>query len=248
MALAYDRAIDWEARLGREIPFLLQHLPPEDGLVLDIACGSGRHLVALAEHGHRGVGIDISSQMIEQARQLASEHNVDLEFNVMDMRNVGEMDVRADLVICLGNSLSLLSSRAEVIDTLRGMASVLAANGRVVIQVLNSREVLESGFRFFPLTHGQMSDGRTVVFARFFEHWPAESRSTLVMTGIIGQDDEWATTVRTQSVLHLNREILNAALREAGLAPTSWNGGYDGRELDERQHRSIVVVARRMES
>jgi len=44
VALVYDDAINWEARLAREMPFLLAAVGDLKGkTVLDIACGTGRH-------------------------------------------------------------------------------------------------------------------------------------------------------------------------------------------------------------
>jgi SAM-dependent methyltransferase len=57
------------------------HLPP-GARVLDIACGSGRNLVALATRGARGTGVDLLPDALERARALA--HGVPLALVVAD--------------------------------------------------------------------------------------------------------------------------------------------------------------------
>ncbi|MEO6463657.1 MAG: methyltransferase domain-containing protein [Candidatus Eisenbacteria bacterium] len=46
--------------------------------VLDVACGSGRNLVALARRGARAVGVDLLPDALERARRLAGATAVDL--------------------------------------------------------------------------------------------------------------------------------------------------------------------------
>lgn len=66
---------------------------PGRGLVLDLACGIGRHAVALARRGYRVVGVDISPPYISRAEEMAGEAGVSgsTEFFVGDMRRVGEL-------------------------------------------------------------------------------------------------------------------------------------------------------------
>lgn len=50
------------------------HPFPKDGFVLDIGCGNGRNIVALArESGMRGLGFDISSEAVSQAKKMAGK-------------------------------------------------------------------------------------------------------------------------------------------------------------------------------
>jgi len=46
---------------------------PENGLVLDVGCGPGRAAILFGERGYRVVGVDISAEMVELARQKSSE-------------------------------------------------------------------------------------------------------------------------------------------------------------------------------
>ena len=53
----YDRFVDWPGRLAVELPFLEARLK-EGGArrVLDAACGTGMHALALAERGYEAAG------------------------------------------------------------------------------------------------------------------------------------------------------------------------------------------------
>lgn len=52
--------------------------------VLDIGTGTGFFCFLLAREGHSTVGIDITPQMIEEAKRLSKEYNIPSEFYVMD--------------------------------------------------------------------------------------------------------------------------------------------------------------------
>ena len=55
------------------------HLIPPGGTVLDLACGSGRHLRWLAARGHRLTGVDIDAAAVQPLRGLAEIVVADLE-------------------------------------------------------------------------------------------------------------------------------------------------------------------------
>jgi tellurite methyltransferase len=53
-----------------------QHLLPESGSALDLACGLGANAVCLAEHGLTTSAWDISSSALEQLATHAKQHNL----------------------------------------------------------------------------------------------------------------------------------------------------------------------------
>jgi SAM-dependent methyltransferase len=63
---------------------LLGVLPPSPATVLDLGCGTGSLSVLLAELGHSVTGIDLSPRMIEQAREKARRHAVEIDLRVGD--------------------------------------------------------------------------------------------------------------------------------------------------------------------
>ena len=75
------------ARAGQEIDELLALTGVRSGRVLDMACGPGRHAVAVAERGFRVTGVDLSSFLLSKAREHAKEANVDVEWVQEDMRS-----------------------------------------------------------------------------------------------------------------------------------------------------------------
>jgi ubiquinone/menaquinone biosynthesis C-methylase UbiE len=56
--------------------------PPAD--LADLGCGTGSLSVLLAEEGHRVVGVDVSPEMIQQARRKAATAGITATFHVTD--------------------------------------------------------------------------------------------------------------------------------------------------------------------
>ena len=52
LSVDYDLFVDWPARLAYELPLLEEHLRRLGArTVLDVACGTGQHAIALARAG-----------------------------------------------------------------------------------------------------------------------------------------------------------------------------------------------------
>jgi len=90
--------------LDAEVAFVLEHLQPGDA-VLELGCGNGRIIPALAEKAGKVVGIDTSEASLEMARQLLRDiHNCELVR--MDAAALEFADGAFDVVVCIQNGIS----------------------------------------------------------------------------------------------------------------------------------------------
>ena len=67
--------------------------------ILDVGCGAGFFTILLAKAGHQVTGIDLTPDMIKNARILAEEEGVNCEFTVMDAENPEFPDDTFDVII-----------------------------------------------------------------------------------------------------------------------------------------------------
>jgi 2-polyprenyl-3-methyl-5-hydroxy-6-metoxy-1,4-benzoquinol methylase len=245
LALAYDNSIDWNARLKREMPYLLSLLP-ETGQVLDVACGSGHHSLAFAEKNHTVTGFDSSEVMIQSAKRLAIKKELNVDFQVRNMLDVdGIVDSEFDLIICLGNSFALLPSFEDLQQVLSSLSSLLMEDGYFVLQVLNFEEILASRFRYFPLKGGTTLDGKQVIFGRFYEHHEHKNYSTLIATSFLKEEAIWSTRISTHKVLQLNENRIRSLLASAGFKDIVIHSNYQGKEFSPLTDRNMIVRASR---
>ena len=247
VALAYDESIDWERRLAREIPFIVSRLGnPEGKRVLDLACGTGRHATALAQRGLEVVGIDNSESMISRAKEHAGSLGVNPQFILGEMGGFRSLTSGSfDMVICLGNSLALLDSFAELDGVLSAVHDSLVNEGVFVAQVLNFEKIHRTGFRFFPQKGGKLSTGEDVVFSRFYDHTDPPNSSTLVMTAQVKKESEWSSLVSTQKVLNLNSDLMIRSLARAGFRETRFYSDYSESLFVGSDDQNMVIHSRR---
>lgn len=67
--------------------------------ILDVGTGGGFFAILLAQQGHTVCGIDLTAGMIEGARRLAEEKDVDVDFQVMDAEKTDFEDESFDVVV-----------------------------------------------------------------------------------------------------------------------------------------------------
>ena len=78
-------------RTEPEVAFLTAELSarvPPAGVILDLACGQGRHAVPLAQHGFHVVGLDYQPHLLHAAAQAAQQAGVSPTFVRGDMRRL----------------------------------------------------------------------------------------------------------------------------------------------------------------
>lgn len=247
ISLAYDNTIDWDSRLKREMPYILSLIDNiENPRVLDIACGSGRHAVALASLGAEVVGIDYSKTMIQAGEQHARTKGVTPKFIVADMENIKTVvEGQFDLIICLGNSLALVHDIAILKRVVKDIFDLLKDGGSFLAQVLNFEEIHWTGFRTFPSKLGKLSNGEEITFSRLFEHTDYPYSSTLVMSAFRKEGEDWTSEVSTQKVLNLKYDLMKNILEETGFNKVEIFSDYQRGELDKKYDRSMVILCRK---
>ena len=132
---------------------------------LDIACGTGLHAILLQKIGVDTVGTDNSKSMLDKARKNAAEAGIDVTWVQSDMRAVTKaIDRTFDVIFCIGNSLPHLITTKELLKALREWHTLLNADGRVIIQLLNYTKILKDNDNgIVPSCVGLDRDGRVIV-------------------------------------------------------------------------------------
>lgn len=114
---------------------LVRLAEPANGRALDVGCGTGRISVALAEKGFRVDALDPEVDVVEHARELASQLGVDVNFLAADFTKPDHRfpDKRYDLVVCC----EVLEHVAEWEKVVTNMRRVLKPGGVLILTVPN---------------------------------------------------------------------------------------------------------------
>ena len=123
---------------AKEVSFLVKRLQLARGAnLLDLACGYGRHAIALARHGFRVTGIDLSKHFIALARNEAAREGLEISFEVGDMRNLS-FDKEFDAVINLFSSFGYFEDASDDSLVLRKVCRALKPKGKFLFDLNNT--------------------------------------------------------------------------------------------------------------
>lgn len=243
LAVDYDRFVNWEGRLAHEMPFF-ERLFGKQGVkrVLDAACGTGHHALALARRGFHVAGADLSASMIERARQNAANAGLDVAFFVAGLGELARLGQTFDAVLCLGNSLPHLLSAAEVAAALADFAAVLRPGGLLVIQNRNLDRVWAERERFMaPQVHRE--GDQEWVFVRFYDFHP--KTLTFNMVRLRRDHGGWQQDVQATALRPIFQRDLGLGLAEAGFSQVTFYGDYQRAPFDAEESGDLIAVAQK---
>lgn len=100
----------------------------EDGLVLDLGCGTGTLTELLAKKGYDMIGVDLSDRMLNIAMEKRERSGLDILYLLQDMREF-ELYGTVRAVICLCDSLNYLLEEEELLATFRLVNNYLDPGG-----------------------------------------------------------------------------------------------------------------------
>lgn len=122
----------------RQVDFLLEKLQLQRGAkILDLACGFGRHSLALARRGFSVTGVDITPDYVRYAREQAESEGLDARFLCADIREVqfeGEFDAVLNIA---DGAIGYLENDAENRKIFEAAAKALKPGGRHFMDVMN---------------------------------------------------------------------------------------------------------------
>ncbi len=246
---AYDRFVDWTQRLSFEMPFIQRQLATMGAYrVLDAACGTGRHAIALSQVGYEVTGADLSSKMIEQARHNAAAMATSRVCFVV--AGFGELrattDAPYDAVLCLGNSLPHVLTDEQLHVTLTDFAAVLRPQGLLIVQNRNFDVVMQARARW--MTPQSYREGnQEQLFIRFYD-FNADGTLTFNMLILERQaNGMWSQHAEATLLRPWRSNELLRALEASGFGDCITYGDMAGSTFDAANSGDLVVTAYRKE-
>ncbi len=103
-------------------------------LVAELACGTGSITIPLAQKGYEMTGIDLSEEMLTQAKQKAYEQEVDILFLNQDMRAF-ELYGTMDSILCVCDGLNYILEEDELLAIFRLVKNYLNPGGTFIFDM-----------------------------------------------------------------------------------------------------------------
>ncbi len=228
------------------------------GLILDLACGTGRHLIRLSKEGFDVVGLDISSNLLKIAKSRWSE----AQLVRGDMRFLPFKPASFSAAISMDTSFGYLPSEVDDSQSLNELRETLNHGGVFNIDVFN-RERLILKYKTNRLTNLKWILLPTLLkpnrFAKrilfqFFK-WKEYPSFLLLQKRTVDADgkqlhDLWVIRdkedgqirVFSHSVRLYEMKHLQELLRNVGFAVNQVFGDYDERSFSPKASRLILVA------
>jgi SAM-dependent methyltransferase len=219
-----DRYDEWSAEMTEDVPFYVELARETEGALVELAVGSGRVAIPVAEATGRPVlGIDTSPAMLAQARERAAAAGVELELREGDMRDL-QLDEPAGLVYCPFRGLLHVPTWADRRRVFERVAASLRPNGRFAWNAFAFDHAvaarLDGEHRGEPVPHS-------------LRYAVGDNRIDITLDGSGTSSLWWATKNEWLGLIDV-----------AGLEVEALYGDFDRRPFDE-ESREYVWVTRR---
>lgn len=237
----YDVISDPGKRLAHEGAFLRWLLELAPGKrVLDMASATGVHALFMAENGAEVTARDINEGSIDFAR--ANRPHPNLTYEIHDLRE--PRGGPFDLVVVMGNTLSLLETTNDVSRALQAVRSMLSDNGFVFAHVVNYARLAAEGPRH-KVARGE-AGGRLRIVVKNMIPAPeggAGAGALVSFSNFEFADGVWQAWGSQAVLLNLTRDSLVKAFAGAGLEVRHVFGDYDRSEYSPRESPDVLIVA-----
>jgi SAM-dependent methyltransferase len=234
----YDRIAQfyepWSRSVTEDVGFYVDRALASGGPVVELAVGTGRIAVPIAQAGIDVIGVDTSPEMLAVARASAEAAGVAgrLDLRVGDLREPPVME-RVPLTICPFRTLLHMETEEEKLRALQAARALLEPDGRFVFDVFApSREDIDE-------THERWLEREPGIWERAV--WDEASR-TLSLSVRSGEEE-------TTFGLHwLSAPEWQRLLDEAGFEVEELYGWFDFRPYDGEEDMIFTCRPSRLES
>lgn len=125
-------AEDWNKFRQKQMTEVIEFLEDKKGNILDLGCGSGRHLIK--NSNLKFYGVDFSEEMIKHAKINSKEKQIKAEFLISSLGNLSFEDNYFDSAIYIA-ALHCVISKEERENSLRELLRVLKPKSQTLITV-----------------------------------------------------------------------------------------------------------------
>jgi SAM-dependent methyltransferase len=188
---------------------LLNRFITKKSRIIDLGCGSGFQSIPLIDGGHQVYCIDSCTALLGELKDERSEANI-IEGDLLLFDQFVQDPV--NVIICMGDTLTHLSSLQEIKDLFTRVYHQLNDNGGIfIVQYRDLSKPLVDSDRFIPVR----SDERTV-FTCFLE-WEDGGKV---------EEDGSGCKIKVHDLVHVKKgigawELMTSWYRKLGLTPDS---------------------------
>lgn len=227
---------EWADYLGK----ILKEYGIDDGLVLDLGCGTGSMTEMLASSGYDMIGVDNAEEMLEIAMEKKVESGHDILYLLQDMREF-ELYGTVRAVISACDSVNYITDDEDLTEVFRLVNNYLDPEGLFVFD-------FNTEYKYRELLGEQtIAEDREECSFIWDNYYDEDERINEYELTLFVRDEEQPQLYRKYQEEHFQRaytlEQIRHMLTEAGLEYVTAYDDYTKESPHDRSER-ICVVAR----
>ena len=145
---------------------LKKHGPPHAVRLLDLGCGSGRHMVELANRGYQLTGVDTAPEMVAHVQDVAQREGLSIEASVDDLRRL-TIPGTFDAVFCFMDTFRFLLTNEEIKAHFQSVAKRLVPGGLYLLDFWVPHQYDQIGNE---IHQWEQTEGDTTVRVFYLQH------------------------------------------------------------------------------
>lgn len=223
---------------GAYLKGLLHENGVDDGLVLELGCGTGTMTEILAEAGYDMIGVDQSEEMLEEAARKREESGHEILYLCQDMREF-ELYGTVRAIVCVCDSMNYILEEEEVLGILTSAARNYLDYGGLFIFDLNTeykyKEILGEQ------TIAENREESSFIWENYFDEGEMVNEYDLTLF-IRDEDGRYSKYEEThyQKAFEIS-EVLKA-VKEAGMELVAVYDAFTREPVKENSDRVYFVV------
>ncbi|MBN1159118.1 MAG: methyltransferase domain-containing protein, partial [Bacteroidales bacterium] len=206
-------------------------------VILDLACGQGRHSLELARRGYCNVnGMDRSHYLIRKARNSCTAEQLNVNFKEGDARKLPYQNDTFDVVMILGNSFGYFESIEDDVKILKEVFRVLKPFGKFLIDVADGNYLRDN----YSPRSWEWIDARHFVCR---ERSLASDNQRLISREVITNINKGVIHDQFYAERLYNRQTLTDLFGKTGYSNVIFHGNL---ETDSKRNQDLGMMERRI--
>ncbi|MCH7973180.1 MAG: class I SAM-dependent methyltransferase [Bacteroidetes bacterium] len=200
--------------------------------ILDLACGAGRHSIEFAKKGFLLTAVDLSENLLNNAKVNAQNAEVDIDFIRADIRDF-YIDDKFDLVLNLFTSFGYFESDEENFKVFKSAYDHLNENGFFIFDYFNKKYLEEN---LIPNSSLRIEDGEIIQKRRI-------EKGRVIKDIIIkknGNEKYFKESVKIYSL-----DEIKSKLELTKFNIKDIYGSFDRSKFDESLSNRIIIIAQK---
>jgi len=202
---------------------------PENALILDSACGSGRHSELLSKLGYNLIAFDLSKTLLQIAQKNKEIHNNKVNYFCSDIRNI-PLKASFDLVLNLFTSFGYFQSDEENFAIIDFAGKTVKNGGYFVLDYLNPKYVEMNLIK----KSEQIIGSKKIIEERSIKNRRVEKEIEIA-------DDKFRHRYFESVQLYSFQELF-FVFKDYGFHAIKEYGNYNGDPYDENSSERMIII------